>query len=71
MTFTDKEMKKCFQILDELLEEYNIPNKLSPDGISRIDGMTVDEYFKTYDLWDRDNYKDYNLEKVYEQSMRE
>lgn len=38
MTFTDEEMKKCFQILDELLEEYNIPNKLSPDGISRIDG---------------------------------
>jgi hypothetical protein len=70
MTFTDEEMKKCFQILDELLEEYNIPNKLSPDGISRIDGMTVEEYFKNHDLWDRDNYKDYDLEKVYEQSMR-
>lgn len=37
---------------DELLEEYNIPNKLSPDGISRIDGMTVEEYFKNHDLWE-------------------
>lgn len=46
--------KKCFQILDELLEEYNIPNKLSSDGISRIDGMTVEEYFKKNPLFEED-----------------
>lgn len=57
MTFTDEEMKKCFQILDELLEEYNIPNKLSPDGISRIDGKTVEEYFKKNPLFEEDRGK--------------
>lgn len=52
MTFTDEEMKKCFQILDELLEEYNIPNKLSPDGISRIDGKleTISFGWRTFSV---------------------
>lgn len=58
MTFTDEEMKKCFQILDELLEGYNIPNKLSPDGISRIDGMTVEEYFKKNPLFEEDKKRE-------------
>ena len=70
MTFTDEEIEKDLKLLEKIFDELNIPNKPSPDGISRIDGMTVEEYFKNHDLWDRDNYKDYDLEKVYEQSMR-
>lgn len=48
---TDKETEKAFELLDELLEEYNIPNKKSEDGIARIDGLTVEEYFKTNPLF--------------------
>lgn len=55
--YSDDEKEKCFQILDELLEEYNIPNKLSSDGISRIDGMTVEEYFKKNPLFEEDRGK--------------
>lgn len=51
---TDKETEKAFKLLDELLEEYNIPNKKSEDGIAKIDGLTVEEYFKTNPLFDED-----------------
>lgn len=51
--FTDEEIKesdlrvkKALELLDEELKKYNIPNKPSKDGVARIDGMTVDEYFK-------------------------
>lgn len=54
---TDKETEKAFELLDELLEEYNIPNKKSEDGITRIDGLTVEEYFKTNPLFDEDKEK--------------
>nr|DAI87611.1 MAG TPA: hypothetical protein [Caudoviricetes sp.] len=70
MTFTDEEIEKDLKLLEKIFDELNIPNKPSPDGVARINGMTVEEYFKNHDLWDRDNYKDYDLEKVYEQSMR-
>lgn len=67
---TEEELQRAFKILDEVLKELNIPCKPSPDGITRINGMTVDEYLKKHPLWDRDNYKDYNLEEIYEQNMR-
>lgn len=54
---TDKEAEKAFELLDELLEEYNIPNKKSEDGIARIDGLTIEEYFKTNPLFDKDKEK--------------
>lgn len=54
---TDKETEKAFELLDELLEEYNIPNKKSEDGIARIDGLTVEQYFKTNPLFDKDKEK--------------
>lgn len=54
---TDKETEKAFKLLDELLEEYNIPNKKSEDGITRVDGLTVEEYFKTNPLFDEDKEK--------------
>ena len=57
ITLTDKETEKAFELLDELLEEYNIPNKKSEDGIARIDGLTVEEYFKTNSLFDEDKEK--------------
>lgn len=57
ITLTDKETEKAFELLDELLEEYNIPNKKSEDGIARIDGLTVKEYFKTNPLFDEDKEK--------------
>ncbi len=39
-----QELQRALQILDQLLEEYNIPNKISEDGVARINGMPVDEY---------------------------
>lgn len=54
---TDKETEKAFELLDELLEEYNISNKKSEDGIARIDGLTVEEYFKINPLFDEDKEK--------------
>ena len=54
---TDKETEKAFELLDELLEEYNIPNKKSEDGITRVDGLTVEQYFKTNPLFDEDKEK--------------
>lgn len=57
ITLTDKEIEKAFELLDELLEKYNIPNKKSEDGIARIDGLTVEEYFKTNPLFDEDKEK--------------
>lgn len=54
ITLTDKEIEKAFELLDELLEKYNVPNKKSEDGIARIDGLTVEEYFKTNPLFDED-----------------
>lgn len=52
MTFTDEEIEKGLKLLEKIFDELNIPNKPSPDGVARINGMTVDEYFKTYDLWE-------------------
>lgn len=56
--FTDKEikesdlrLKRAFELLDEELKKYNIPNKKSKDGVARIDGLTVDEYFEKVGLW--------------------
>ena len=46
------ENKKALKLLDELLDKYNIPNKKSEDGIARIDGLVVDEYFDKIDLFD-------------------
>lgn len=46
------EYKKALKLLDELLDKYNIPNKKSEDGIARIDGLVVDEYFDKIDLFD-------------------
>ena len=57
ITLTDKETEKAFELLDELLEEYNIPNKKSEDGIARIDCLTVEESFKTNPLFDEDKEK--------------
>lgn len=45
------EYKKALELLDELLDEYNIPNKKSKDGITRIDGLTVTEYFDKIGLF--------------------
>lgn len=56
--FTDEEikesdlrLKRAFELLDGELKKYNIPNKPSKDGVARIDGMTVDEYFEKVGLW--------------------
>lgn len=38
--------EKALELLDVALKKYNIPNKKSKDGVARIDGLTVDEYFK-------------------------
>lgn len=43
--------EKALELLDVALKKYNIPNKKSKDGVSRIDGLTVDEYFKKVGLW--------------------
>nr|DAQ19488.1 MAG TPA: hypothetical protein [Caudoviricetes sp.] len=48
---SEYEYKKAFELLDELLDEYNIPNKKSEDGIARIDGLTVEEYFDKIGLF--------------------
>lgn len=48
---SEYEYKKAFELLDELLDEYNIPNKKSEDGITRIDGLTVEEYFDKIGLF--------------------
>ena len=48
---SEYEYKKAFELLDELLDEYNIPNKKSEDGITRIDGLTVEEYFNQIGLF--------------------
>ena len=50
--FTNKSVLK---ILDELLDKYDIPNKLSQDGIPKIDGMSVDEYFDKIGLFNNLN----------------
>lgn len=47
----EHEYKKALELLDELLDEYNIPNKKSEDGITRIDGLTVEEYFNQIGLF--------------------
>lgn len=38
-------LQEALKILDNLLEEYHIPNEKAEDGIAMINGMTVDEYF--------------------------
>jgi hypothetical protein len=43
--------EKALELLDVALKKYNIPNKPSKDGVARIDGLTVDEYFKKVGLW--------------------
>lgn len=43
--------EKALELLDVALKKYNIPNKPSKDGVARIDGMTVDEYFEKVGLW--------------------
>ena len=48
---SEYEYKKAFELLDELLDEYNIQNKKSEDGIARIDGLTVEEYFDKIGLF--------------------
>lgn len=58
MTFTDEEIEKDLKLLEKIFDELNIPNKLSPDGISRIDGMTVDEYFKKNPLFEEDKKRE-------------
>lgn len=48
---SDLRVKKALELLDEELKKYNIPNKPSKDGVARIDGLTVDEYFEKVGLW--------------------
>lgn len=48
---SDLSVKKALELLDKELKKYNIPNKPSKDGVARIDGMTVDEYFEKVGLW--------------------
>lgn len=43
--------EKALELLDVALKKYNIPNKPSKDGVARIYGMTVDEYFEKVGLW--------------------
>lgn len=43
--------EKALELLDVALKKYNIPNKKSKDGVARIDGLTVDEYFEKVGLW--------------------
>lgn len=47
----EHEYKKALELLNELLNEYNIPNEKSKDGITRIDGLTVEEYFNQIGLF--------------------
>jgi hypothetical protein len=57
MTFTDEEIEKDLKLLEKIFDELNIPNKPSPDGVARINGMTVDEYFKKNPLFEEDKGK--------------
>ena len=65
MTFTDEEIEKGLKLLEKIFDELNIPNKPSPDGITRIDGMTVEEYFKKNPLFVEDKKKGRNNMKFY------
>ena len=47
MTFTDEEIEKGLKLLEKIFDELNIPNKTSPDGVARINGMAVDENLDT------------------------
>lgn len=47
----EHEYKKALELLNELLNEYNIPNEKSKDGITIIDGLTVEEYFNQIGLF--------------------
>lgn len=47
----EHEYKKALELLNKLLNEYNIPNEKSKDGITRIDGLTVEEYFNQIGLF--------------------
>lgn len=44
-------IQKALELLNKLLNEYNIPNEKSKDGITRIDGLTVEEYFNQIGLF--------------------
>lgn len=66
MKYKEIDYNKAFKILDELLNKYDIPNKLSQDGITKIDGMSVDEYFDKIGLFnnlnqERDNNMHVNV----------
>lgn len=66
MKYKEIDYNKAFKILDELLDKYDIPNKLSQDGITKIDGMSVDEYFDKIGLFnnlnqERDNNMHVNV----------
>lgn len=75
------EYEKALKILDKLLDKYNIPNKKSIDGITRIDGLTVDEYFEKVGIFntiiDTEKNKFYlntptkKLEDIYDLVYRE
>lgn len=41
----------------EIERKWAMPNKKSEDGIAKIDGLTVEEYFKTNPLFDEDREK--------------
>lgn len=55
MKYKEIDYNKAFKILDELLNKYDIPNKLSQDGITKIDGMSIDEYFDKVGLFNNLN----------------
>lgn len=50
-TILESQEEKALELLDEEFKKYNIPNKPSKDGVAKIDGMTVDEYFEKVGLW--------------------
>lgn len=51
---TEEEKERAFQILDELFKKYDIKSYPSEDGIARINGIPVDEYFKKHSIFDSD-----------------
>lgn len=46
----------ALKILDQLLKKYDIPNKKAKDGITKIDGLTIEEYFKKIGIFNNNIY---------------
>lgn len=58
------EYETALKILDQLLKKYDIPNEKATDGIAKIDGLTVEEYFKKIGIFNNNIYTKENLYNI-------